>query len=191
MPNPGMRWRLVTISTYASWLPGDERDFRSRRHKIHSSGDYRRRPPEGEHSGLLRYSRRIAGRPVVIPRRCRATVGEAILRKLEKLGYRVLSLSVSGMHAHFLVELPDSLRAIRHIVGQGKTVASYAIRDVLPGRVWAAAGDFEPVDEKEHQLNAYRYPFKQKHAWAWCHKRGVVKTPWQTHPDGSKTRHRA
>lgn len=138
MPTPGKRWRLVTISTYASWLPGDERGFRAKRHKIHSSGDYRGRPPRGEHAGLHHYAKRISGRPVIIPRRCRAVVGEAILLKLEKLGHRVLSISVSGMHAPVLVELPDDLRVIRHVVGQCKTVASHAVREVLPGRVWAA-----------------------------------------------------
>jgi REP element-mobilizing transposase RayT len=172
-----MRWRLVTISTYASWLPGDERGFRAKQHKIHSSGDYKHRPPKGEHAGLLRYAQSISGRPVFIPRRCRETVGKAILRKLRKLGYRVLSLSVCGMHAHFLVELPDDLRAIRHIIGQCKTVASHGVRNVLPGRVWAGGGDFQPVDDRRHHHNAYQYPFKQKHAWAWCYKRGVVKTP--------------
>lgn len=178
MPGPGLRWRFVTISTYASWLPGDPRGFRSRRHKVHSSGDYRRRPPPGEHAGLHRHSRSISGRPVLIPRRCRAVVGEAVRRKLQKLGHRVLAISVSGMHAHFLVELPDDPRAVRHVVGQCKTVASHAIRRDCPGRVWGHGGSFQPINDRSHHGNAYVYCLRQRHAWAWSAVRGVVRTPW-------------
>jgi hypothetical protein len=45
-------WRHVIISTRRSWLHGDAREFRSRRHRIHSLGDYRNIPPAGEHAGL-------------------------------------------------------------------------------------------------------------------------------------------
>jgi hypothetical protein len=54
MPKPGMRWRHCVIGTHNSWLPGDPRGFRAIDHKIHSSGDYKNPPPEGEHSGLHR-----------------------------------------------------------------------------------------------------------------------------------------
>lgn len=132
MPAPGKRWRLVTISTYASWLPGDERGFRTHHHKIHSSGDYKHRPPAGEHAGLRRYAQRISGPSVVIPQSARRTVGQALRAKLDKLGHRVLAVSVSGMHAHMVVELSDDLKAIRKAIGECKCVASHAIRDVFP-----------------------------------------------------------
>jgi hypothetical protein len=51
MAQPGMLWRHVIINTFCTWLHSDERGFRSRKHRIHSSGDYRRRPPKGEHAG--------------------------------------------------------------------------------------------------------------------------------------------
>jgi hypothetical protein len=44
---PGNKWRHVIIKTRSSWLHGDERGFRDRGHRIHSSGDYKHGPPKG------------------------------------------------------------------------------------------------------------------------------------------------
>src|SRR5947207_10093448 len=45
-------WIHVVVGTYRSWDFGDERGFRSRKHRIHSSGDYKNPPPKREHEGL-------------------------------------------------------------------------------------------------------------------------------------------
>lgn len=188
MPKPGMRWRHVVISTYGSWLPGDPRGFRSKDHKIHSSGDYKKPPPVGEHAGLHIYSKRISGDPIVIPRPLRLTVGHAILAKLKKLNHECLVISVAGMHAHIQVELPDDLSRIRHIIGQCKTVASHAIRDQLPGRVWARDGAYKPIDTIEYQRSVYTYILSQADAWIWSYKKkpsslGVS----EANPEGNAT----
>ncbi|MHB1156655.1 MAG: hypothetical protein ACYC26_07435 [Phycisphaerales bacterium] len=185
MPLPGKRWRLITISTYAAWLPGDARGFRSRDHKIHSNGDYKHRPPVGEHAGLLDYAETISGPTVIIPVTVRRIVGWAIIEKLRKLDHRVLAVSVSGKHAHFVVELPDNLKQMRSIVGQCKAKASHVVRETLPGRVWARDGDYQPLDDRSHQINAYRYTLRQDGAWVWSYK------GWeQMNPRNSKTRPR-
>lgn len=170
MPRPGKRWRHVTISTYASWLPGDERGWRSKGHKRHSSGDYKHRPPEDEHAGLHRYSGEISGQAIIIPRRCRALVGRTLIEKLRALRHEVLAVSVSGMHAHLLVELPDDTAAIRKIIGLSKAAASYAIHADLPGRVWARDGGWKPVDTPGHQREVYGYILRQPAAWAWSYR---------------------
>jgi REP element-mobilizing transposase RayT len=167
MPKPGMRWRHVVISTANSWLPGEPRGFRSRDHKIHSSGDYRNPPPAGEHAGLFRYSKKISGEPIVIPGDLRPEIGKAILRKLEDQGYQVLVLSVAATHAHVLVELPSHDGDVRHVVGQCKAVSSHAVRARLPGRVWGHGGKFKPVDDIDHQRNAFHYILTQEGAWIW------------------------
>ncbi len=56
MPTPGKCWWHNILSTHGSWLPGNPRGFRSRNHRIHSSGDYKNPPPLGEHAGLHRLS---------------------------------------------------------------------------------------------------------------------------------------
>jgi hypothetical protein len=157
----------MVISTLNSWLPGDPRGFRTKGHDIHSSGDYKHPPPKGEHAGLHQYSKQISGNPVVIPRDLREVVGRAILAKLRKLDYQVLVIAVAGMHCHFLVELPEDIKRVRHIVGQCKTVSSHAIRGWMLGRVWGHRGKFEPVKTIEHQRNAFKYILRQKNAWIW------------------------
>ncbi|HEX3314753.1 MAG TPA: hypothetical protein VHR72_07680 [Gemmataceae bacterium] len=42
------------LSTYGSWLPGNPRGFRSRKHRIHSSGDYKNPWLMGIEKGELR-----------------------------------------------------------------------------------------------------------------------------------------
>jgi REP element-mobilizing transposase RayT len=183
-----MRWRHVVISTVNSWLPGDPRGFRSREHKIHSSGDYKNPPPPGEHKGLYNYSKKISGDPVVIPRDLRPVVGQAVLGKVKKLNYRVLAVSVAGMHAHLLIELPDDRRLIRHVIGQCKTVSSHAIRHRLPGRVWGAGGGFTPVDDPEHHRNVFNYILKQRDAWIWSFKDEETDNPKITPSPGASLR---
>src|SRR5437868_6221825 len=95
-----LKWRHVTVNAKSSWLHGDARGFRSRRHRIHCWGDYKHRPPVGEHERLLAYQKQRTGAAVEIPQHLRELVGRAFLRWLEKEGYRVLVLSVSNQHVH-------------------------------------------------------------------------------------------
>jgi len=56
-----------------------------------------------------------------------------------------------------LVELPDDVAVIRKVVGQWKQAASHAVRDVMPGQVWAEGGDWEPIDSKQRLGNEFVY----------------------------------
>ena len=167
MPGSDLCWRHVVICTLNSWLPGDPRGFRTRDHKLHSSGDYKHRPPRGEHTGLHRYSRSVSGQPVIIPPALREAVGRVILDKIE---HRVLALAAAGMHTHLLAELPVDLTASKRIIGRCKATASHAIRNTLPGRVWAHDGDFKPIRDYRHHRNAYRYILDQDDAWIWDYR---------------------
>ena len=84
MPAEGKRWRHVIISTLNSWLPGDPRGFRTVKHKIHSSGDYKNPPPPGEHAGLFLYSSKISGETVVIPKELRDAIGIAFVDEMDR-----------------------------------------------------------------------------------------------------------
>jgi hypothetical protein len=172
MPQSGTRWRHVTLGTHNSWLPGDPRGFRSYRHKVHSGGDYKNPPPPGEHAGLYAFSQSISGQPVVIPEEYRSVVGKKILKKLKEAGYQTLAIAVAGMHVHIQVELPDNLAMIRQIMGNCKRAASHAIRDVLPGQVWARDGGYKPINDKQHHGNVFHYILGQEDAWIWSFKDG-------------------
>ena len=123
-----MRWRHVIINTRCSWLHGDERGFRSRKHRIHSSGDYKNPPPAREHEGLRKYHRERSGIPVTIGRDVREIVIRELAGKLRELGYLVVAVSVNGRHLHALVELPNDMGQIRQIVGKCKQRASHAVQ---------------------------------------------------------------
>jgi hypothetical protein len=95
-----MRWRHNIINTKDTWLHGDPRGFRNRKHRIHSSGDYKHRPPKGEHANLHRYMKDKSKEEVTIPYELRQIIGRAIMTYLKEIGIRVLAISVGKVHSH-------------------------------------------------------------------------------------------
>ena len=180
MPRPEMMWRHVIISTRRSWLHGDQRGFRSRGHRIHSSGDYKHPPPAGEHAGLHAYHRgRQKGTAVKIPRRLRGELGLAILRAVSRQGYRILAISVSGKHLHLLVELPRDRAVVKRVVGRWKTTRTPAVRRRLPGSIWGEGGKYKPVRDRGHQRRAWKYIADEQGsgAWSWCYPNPLPVPP--------------
>ena len=172
MPSPGKQWYQIILNTHRSWLHGDPRGFRSKQHRIHSSGDYRNPPPKGEHVGLHRYEKQY-GKPVKLPSKLWPVIGQRLVEKVESQSYRVLTVSVDAMHAHLLVELPPDRKAIKRIVGLWKQAASHAVRDVLPGRIWSEDCDPEPMNDRRHQVNTFHYILRHAQttgAWVWHFK---------------------
>ena len=174
MPSTGKRWRHVIVSTRCSWLHGDPRGFRSRKHRIHSSGDYKNPPPRGEHKGLFVYHDVRDGEEVHIPPEARATVGQAIVHCLRSQGHRVVAVAVAKVHGHSLVELPDDMRVVRATVGEAKRKSSRAVKDLLPGSVWSAGGTYKPVDNRGHLHSSYGYILYDQgpEAWTWSFRDG-------------------
>ena len=109
-----------------AWLPGDDRGWRSRRHKRHSSGDYKHPPPPDEHAGLLTYVKnRMTTPPVALQPAEPAIVGSAFVRKLQKMKCDVRILACGATHLHVLCRLtePDAIRQL----GKAKQYASYCL----------------------------------------------------------------
>jgi hypothetical protein len=52
-------------NTYGTWLPGDERGFRTENQKLDVPHDYKDPPPKGKYDGLHRYSRSLLKREPV------------------------------------------------------------------------------------------------------------------------------
>jgi REP element-mobilizing transposase RayT len=165
MPRPGRIWRHVIINTIGSWLHGDERGFRSRKHRIHSSGDYKHRPPPGEHEGLYEYHQERSQDEVHI-----------VAKYLLDQGYRVLAVAVTKVHAHFLVELPGPLSDVKEIVGQAKRSSSRAVKKEMPGAVWSAGGTFKRVLNSEHSKSVHDYIIFDQgfDAWTWTDQDGTL-----------------
>ncbi|HZL37491.1 MAG TPA: hypothetical protein VFC78_19390 [Tepidisphaeraceae bacterium] len=174
MPAPGKKWRHVIINTRGSWLHGDERGFRSRRHRIHSSGDYKHRPPQGEHEGLLRYRIGRSSPEVHLDADLRPTIGRTLVRELRESGHVVLVVAVGKVHAHLLVELPDNIIKVKAILGQAKRKASRGVKARMPGQIWSRGGTFKPINSRDHQLRVYEYVLfgQGPEAWTWSFKDG-------------------
>lgn len=164
-----MLWRHIIINTLGTWLHGDERGFRSRKHRIHSSGDYRKPPPAGKHQGLHDYHEERARCEATIEKSLRATIGRAIIAHLLAHHYRVLAVAVGKVHTHILVELPEGLRVVKAIVGEAKRRSSRAVKHALPGNVWAAGGTFKIAATKGHLGAANNYILYDQGplAWTW------------------------
>ena len=161
---PALRWWHVMLGTYASWLPGDRRGFRNRDHRIHSSGDYRNPPPEHEHEGLREYNERRAGDAVDIPLPARQRLAELIARLLREAGYRVLVVSVSQRHVHFLAELPADLPEFNRVLAWLKVTSSRLIKDVLPGRVWSRGDNHVRVRTEDQKADTFAYLLERQGA---------------------------
>lgn len=172
MPSEGKRWRHVIVNTRGSWLPGDPRGFRNRGHRIHSSGDYKHRPPVGEHAGLFRYNSQRAVPAVKLPASARALVGRAFLKRLKVEGHQVLVVSVSAMHVHLLAELPEDRGQAKLTIGRCKRAACDAVKSQISGRIWSAGGEYRLIRDRAHQVNAFHYIREQQGegAWVWTFK---------------------
>jgi len=169
MPQPGKCWRHGIIGTHGSWLPGSPKGWRSRGHKIHSSGDYKKPPPSDEHLGLYRYSQEQCPQALVIPKGLRPIVAEAFRDQLLAFNHRVLAIALSGMHCHFLAELPTDKVAMQAAVGDAKRKSSRAVKKELPGRVWAAGGKFILIADHSYQKRVFDYIRRHANegAWVW------------------------
>ena len=174
MPPPGTTWYHIIINTHRSWLPGDERGFRSRNHRKHSRGDYKNPPPPGEHRGLHDRIYDPEKPAVCIPPDLYEAVARAVLAKAKSQGHRVLALSVDSHHVHLLVALPSDRRTVKQIVGSWKQRASHAIRDRLPGQVWSKSCDPIVIRDEAHHRRVFRYILAHaaQGAWVWSFRDG-------------------
>jgi len=163
------RFYHIVINVRCSWLHGDERGFRSRGHRIHSSGDYKHRPPTDEHEPLRKYHKARSSGTRYLPQDLFDRIGQAMLAKIHRQHHRVLAVSIDGAHAHVLVELPDDRATVKRIVGAWKQYASHSVRDVMPGRIWSESCDPIPIRDAEHRRKVYKYirDHEAKGAWGW------------------------
>ena len=108
----------------------------------------------------------------MIPVEVREFAGRAFLKRMRKASCPVLALAVADRHLHALVEMPDDRKAIRRIVGWGKSSASEAMQPTLSGNIWAEGGEFKMINDKSHQENAYLYILLDQgaDAWTWSYR---------------------
>jgi REP element-mobilizing transposase RayT len=158
------------LGTRGSWLPGDPRGFRNSEHRIHSSGDYKHPPPEGEHAPLHTYFKQRATPEVVLTPALRAIVGDGMLQSIRRHNDRCLAIAVGKTHTHLLVECVNARDAIKRLTSRLKQASSRATAEQVPGRIWARGATYIPIDEQAHQQAVFRYILNhapKEHAWVW------------------------
>jgi hypothetical protein len=162
-------WYHTVMTTYGAWLPGDPRGFRTRHHREHVEGDYKNPPPPGQYSARHAHSRQLLTQPpVVLAVPLREVVGLAIVERLQGLGALVLCASVSGQHIHTLTKIPFRQGRLWH--GLAKRHVWFTLRDrSWQGKVWGKRGKVVLINDRQHQLNAYRYILRhvEQGAWVW------------------------
>lgn len=167
MPLPPRLWRHVIVSTKNTWFHGDDRGFRDRSYRIHSSGDYKRPPPEDEHPGLHRHFEERAGEEVVFEPSHLPVVGRALVTSLKSMTYHPACVAVASVHAHVLVQLTNDYDLIKRVGGKAKLDASRAISGSLQGEVWAAGGTLRMIKDDRHRQNVYDYILYEQRSGTW------------------------
>jgi len=170
MPSSG--WHHTQLWLYGHWLPGDARGFRSRDHRIHSGGDYKHRPPPGEHAALRAHAAGLlTSQPITLTDSQRQLVGELIVRWFELKQTPLAAVSVGGAHCHVMSLLLTGQEDAT--IGKVKRYASAEStrRDAsIPSRLFAGKGEPGPVTTRDHFIASYEY-ITEKHAregtWIW------------------------
>ncbi|MBM4109048.1 MAG: hypothetical protein FJ255_09625 [Phycisphaerae bacterium] len=165
------RWVHMMSSYRGQWIPGDRRGFRSRGHRVHSSGDYRRPPPEDEHAGLRRHVLGIMDEPVRLSPEQVAILVRSLGEKLEAMDVAVAILAADATHCHALFNAGD--RAPRVLFGRAKQFASHRLRIEVPGKLWGASSGGREVRTQEHFVDALGYiaDHGRRGAFVWINDR--------------------
>ena len=174
-------WYHCMSNTYGTWLPGDPRGFRTRKHREHVDGDYKNPPAKGKYNSRHEQGKRLLKRdPVILsPDARRACVEAMVYAWVEVHQVEVLAASVGGMHMHVLARFrrespkpvdpqkPSPSRGglretdpARYFVGIAKERSAKALTAaglVEPGGVWAKRGKVVVIKDRTHQLNVYQY----------------------------------
>lgn len=180
---PPVRWFHVTLTTYASWLPGDPRGFRTRGHREHVEGDYRN-PPKEDYSERHRRSQSLQTQAsVVIESQDRAAVAETLRTQCDYYRLDAAAIAVAGRHTHLLMKLP--VGDARYVAGRLKYPATTLLKSRgYPKKIWAGNTQTKPIGDRSHWTNAFGYIARHDGQGAavslWTGPRTGAVTSWQS-----------
>ena len=160
MPKSWIDWYHITVHAYGSWLRGDPRGWRSRDHREHVQGDYKNPPPKGKYDRLSAKSKSLMPRePVRIATDLRKFVVDSFVERLHRDDIEVLAASVDSKHIHLVARFED--HRPHHWIGRAKKHVSHLLRQEGlredEGGLWAKRSRAEPIKDRKHQLNCFRY----------------------------------
>lgn len=152
-------WVHAIATLRGWWLPGDARGFRSRAHRIHSSGDYKSPPPKDEHRGLREYNEPRSHRIRPLSRVERAIVVHAIAEKLVASKCQVLVIACDATHAHALFRADGIDASIPF--GRAKQLSTFRVKR-REGRMWGQHAGIDRIKDRAHQLAVFNYIAKHE-----------------------------
>jgi len=168
-------WYHVNGNTYGTWLRGDARGWRDKKHREHVEGDYRNPPPPGTYDALRDHVRaHMKGKPVRLSTPQRQLVGQAMVKRLVEDGVELLAFSMDATHFHVLARFGP--QPARRLIGNARRHAYHLLAAAgRKGRLWARGCRVLPVRDRKHQVNVYRYilAHRDQDAWVWDYKQGV------------------
>jgi len=186
----GANWFHVVLTTYGAWLPGDDRGFRTRHHRLHVDGDYKYPPKPGKFQGLKKSAQASLKHDAVsltVPQR--QAVGEAVREKATVCGAEIACIAVAATHTHLLIGSDANLT--RKTAGAIKRHTWFTLRNEGWNRkLWAKGGKYVPVETRSHWDNVFAYILRHEsegaYVWRWDftdpqknfeHEDGVADVP--------------
>lgn len=161
-------WYFVTTNTYATWLPGDPRSWRTRHARPQPLAD----EPVSAHTDRLHAhaAQSLKRPPVRLDHKARAIALQHFLYAFAFHNIEVIACAVDDHHALALARFPD--HNPRKWIGIAKKESARALSRaelVPPGGVWAARSHCKPITDRKHQLDAYNYiaDHATRHAATW------------------------
>jgi REP element-mobilizing transposase RayT len=168
-------WLHITSHTYGAWLHGSPKGYRTRHHREHIEGDYKNPPPKGEYDDNLKRSKQLLKQePVKLANKWRKLFGQSVLDKMNELGAEVICIAMGATHVHLLAKMPPG-KTPRQWVGRAKKHANFTGKDEgWTGKLWAVRCKVTPINDRDHQVNTFRYIVKHlgEGAWVWDYHNG-------------------
>jgi REP element-mobilizing transposase RayT len=112
----------------------------------------------------------------------RITILREFICKMRRIGINVIAGAIGKRHLHALAELPFDYAEMKKVIGRCKQKSSHAVRDILPGIIWAEGGEFNRIKDRDHLHNTYEYirTKQEPGTVVWSHRHDE---DWIDHPE--------
>ena len=162
---PWENWYHSTSHLFGAWLPGDPRGWRSRDHRYHCEGDYKRPPPKGAYDELFRRSKKLMKQdPVRLEWALRSFVLQMVVERLMSRGAEVQIAALDGIHLHVLHQCHAHTPKIELGSAKQYATAQLKARGFAAGLnlkigegIWARGSRSEPIAGSYHFSKATGY----------------------------------
>ena len=170
MTTPWNSW--YHCNTYGTWLRGDTRGWRERKHRLHVDGDYKNPPtPSKQQAAIFQRSKKLLKKqPVELTTQQMLIAGKLMVQRFLDANIELLSLALDSHHFHLVARFPD--RQPKKYIGFAKQRAAYLLIkqfDSLNAPIWAKGCRCLPIENRTHQVRSVNYDLDhaERSAYTW------------------------